>query len=584
MAKKLTSTGNSQKAAEVKPAKSRGAAKNAKANSDGPSEITMKLFAPGMSVLHRVGLGGLACTLNVMEKRFRDDKLDAEELPGPVVDDHMPWAIEDDSVTLKFGEPSKAAAYLEKLFRFAFQITEDGLIFLPGQFTGGIRPSNAVLAEMQNGLTLTFLQHGKVRNLSKEPSRVNHDPDSESGDSLQVEYRSCSAFKHQEAWQGLLSNQGMFSDAPLKIEGPIFPGAVVRHVAFTSATAGEELPIRALPLYFAMVGCVALPVNRGVGVLVAPMMESLSEFIINRPLMSPTDFRGCKVASSADAALRAQSAVRLKGNPVRGASIQLAAAKAIQEKEIPGCLATTFCPTPWASQQKSRVSAIETPKATSSMLQRYERALKNLPPRIKSRIVKTSTGRGKARVTEERKEYFRTDSVVRPLIAENLARGQPWYAGFTTLYVKRNPETEKPYREQLQYENKGLSNMIADKDMWDEKGEKLVVEALHEAIRTSLGRIREETDGKRPLSQATKNRWDRFRERLRLDLSGSKTEAQLRFCLTNLFSRAGKSPVLQSGWELVWKTIRKDWQLARDLGLLALASYAGRGETETSEQ
>ena len=50
--------------------------------------------------------------------------------------------------------------------------------------------------------------------------------------------------------------------------------------------------------------------------------------------------------------------------------------------------------------------------------------------------------------------------------------------------------------------------MISDPQMWDDEGEALVVKAVHEAIRNSLGRIKEETDGKgdKPPSQATRGR------------------------------------------------------------------------------
>jgi CRISPR-associated protein Cas8a1/Csx13 len=50
--------------------------------------------------------------------------------------------------------------------------------------------------------------------------------------------------------------------------------------------------------------------------------------------------------------------------------------------------------------------------------------------------------------------------------------------------------------------------------------------------------------------------------------------------MVDLFSRGGNNTVLQKAWSKVLPVIRSDWKLARDLGLLALASYAGRGETD----
>ena len=38
-------------------------------------------------------------------------------------------------------------------------------------------PNQAVLADLQLGLTLTFLQHGRVRELAKTPTVAQHDPE-----------------------------------------------------------------------------------------------------------------------------------------------------------------------------------------------------------------------------------------------------------------------------------------------------------------------------------------------------------------------------------------------------------------------
>src|SRR5262249_4002622 len=150
-----------------------------------PDRLEMRLFAPGMSLLHRAGLGGLACTLRAMEDQFDD---------GPV-----PWEVTADSITLLFGVPKNAGPYLERLVSFAFGIRDDGLIRLPGQFE--VQASAAVLADMQAGLTLTFLQHGRVRQLAKDPSMVSYDPEGDGIPGVVVQYRKCSGFKHQEGWK-----------------------------------------------------------------------------------------------------------------------------------------------------------------------------------------------------------------------------------------------------------------------------------------------------------------------------------------------------------------------------------------------
>ena len=140
-----------------------------------------------------------------------------------------------------------------------------------------------------------------------------------------------------------------------------------------------------------------------------------------------------------------------------------------------------------------------------------------------------------------------------------------------------NPATDRPYRNQLSFEREGLHAMVTESRAWHDEGESLVVRAVHEAISFRLGQIRSETDGDRPLSQATKNRWDRFRERLRLGLSGAKTQGQVRFALCDLFSRAGRLPSLRDGWQSMLPMFSEHkWQQTRDLALLACASYSAK--------
>src|SRR5207248_9814468 len=116
----------------------------------------------------------------------------------------------------------------------------------------------------------------------------------------------CSGFKHQGRWEEFVESDGTLAAGPLKVDGPISPGTVVRHVAFTGDTAAEDPPERMLPLFFALVGCMPLPVNRGVAALLVPEVEDLTEFVFDRHVLSPTTAKECQIANAADAALQAQ--------------------------------------------------------------------------------------------------------------------------------------------------------------------------------------------------------------------------------------------------------------------------------------
>jgi len=542
--------------------------------SNAPDHLTMNLFAPGMSLLHRAGLGGLACTLKVMERQYEAGLLPKNKLPAPYQGDTPPWEIDEQTVTLRFGKPENAGKYLERLFAFGFSIRSDGLIFMPGQFHE--KPATAVLADLQAGILLTFLQHGRVRKLETEPTTVSYEPEGDGIPGVAVSYKRCSSYKHQASWKEFVNRRGCLKTDTIGIDGPISPGSVVRHVAYGAKTAIEDPPERMLPLIFAMVGCLALPTNRGVAVLLVPETENLLEFIHDRPAMTPTTAKECRIASAADAAL--QSQCRLREHPVREAMLKSRARSLTAGSSLPGVYAMTFTSTAWATQQKTRVATIYVPPGDEQRLDRFERALALLPTRIVCRTVTVSNGRGRSPTSTEHRESFRADSVIRPLVAENLALGRKWYSGFSLLMTKTNPATDKPFRNQVQFERKGLHDMIKDDKMWDEAGERTLVQAVHDALRGRYGMIADENKNNQA---AMKNRFSGEYDKWRLAFAGAKTANQFRTALCDLFSRAGRNRVLQQSWNQVLPMLRpENWQHCRDLALLALCSYQGKN-TET---
>lgn len=113
---------------------------------------------------------------------------------------------------------------------------------------------------------------------------------------------------------------------------------------------------------------------------------------------------------------------------------------------------------------------------------------------------------------------------------------------------------------------------------WDHPGEESIVRAVHEALRCRYGRIASENT-KNPA--AMKKRMAREYERLRLAFAGAKTPDTFRHALADLWSRAGSNSVLKEVWPQVLPMLAGDkWQLTRDLALLGLASYQGKGQED----
>jgi len=538
--------------------KVRSKASGSNAKPQPASQLRLNLFGPGMTPLHRAGLGGLACTLRYIEKQYKAGALSDREVPGHWSDKKPPWHIDAHSITLDFSEPKRAEGYLKRLFKLAFGL-KDGLIHLPGQYH--LEPSQAVRAELQAGLLLTFLQHGRVRSLASESARIQHDPEGTGVATVSIEFKRCNGYKHQDGADGL-TTKGVLTTKNIEVIGPLNPGAVVRHVAFTSDTRIEEPPERIIPLYFALVGCISMAVNRGVGVLLIPEVDDLLLFAKIRPFMTPTSVRECRIACASDAAMQAQ--VRLRSKSL------------LDAHDLPGLHAVTFMPTSWASQQKSRVLTTYVPPGDELRLSQFEVALAELPPKVVAWTVKRSVGRGKNRKVTEKTEWFWTDSVIRPLIADNLSAGKPWYSGFVRLMTATD-SNGNPIRNKLAFERKGLHAMI-EKIPWDSEAEAVVVRAVHEALRS---RYRQIADENKESPVAMKNRWQGEYDRWRLAFAGAKTADQFRNALCDLFSRSRSNSVLREKWALILPLLNeRQWQLARDLALLALPSYSGQKDTD----
>lgn len=214
-----------------------------------------------------------------------------------------------------------------------------------------------------------------------------------------------------------------------------------------------------------------------------------------------------------------------------------------------------------------------------------------LPPRLLSRAATKNAASAKVSVSgknrskrkpetpqeEPDKEWFWADSVVRPLVADNLAQGRRWYEGFAAHMRQIEPGSKKPFSEKVRFERKGLHAMT-EKIPWEDRGEKTVVEAVHEALRRRYGVIAHENKGN-PV--AMEKRWSGEYDRWRLAFSGAKTVDQFRRSFCELLSRAGVNPVLQEDWRTLLPMLSNDrWSLTRDLALVALASYKGAGEKD----
>ncbi len=533
-------------------------------NAAGPSSLVLRLDEPGMTPLLRAGLGGLAASLLAISRGGKGHDWPRRVVVGP---GHA--TVEPRQISLDW-EGSESGPFFRALFEASFQI-RDGLVCLPGMFGPGTPWGVGLGAALQGALKRTFLQHGKSTQKDGSPRVVTVQPD----DNIQVEVslQPYGGFAHQGAWEDVI---GAFK-AGGKLAGWANPGAVGRHNAFSASTELQYTSGQMLATLFAIVVCLTFQVtgDGSMGALVIPEPSQLIRFAEMRSILTPPKAKDVYVAGTSDAVLWASIALR---------------AYQKEDPSIASMHGVSLRSTAWASQQKSRVSTMtllaREDERFNKILDDYERATRALPTRIIVRKPPEQAGKKKpAKKTakdDEASGYFAAASALRGFIAENLAAGRPWYQGFATAKVGlKKPRFIHQLRQQdnlgalFPEEKKGLWVMIETTD----HQEKLLIESVHSALRMRFGAISAETQGM--ANQTRKNRMNGERERWRLAFSKAKTADQVRAALADLWSRAGTVKELKESWtELLPLLHSSQWAKARDLALVALASYRGKEVVE----
>ena len=504
------------------------------------------LFEPGMTPLHRAGLGGLVATLRKIEKNE----------PPPLL-----WNIDDRSVTFEWKKEQERKMFFQFLFDYAFQL-KDGIIHLPGQY-GDVEPPLEVKASLHEGLLLSFYDHGPTSRGSKTAVEKIYEVD---GNPISYRYLPLSWYKHQRDGSKLLSES---LRGQTGLTRTLFPGAVQRHASYNTSQITQPATLL-LPLLFAPVGVMALKAGgkrvkvrrarkfKPGAALLIPDLKSLSEVQYLLPNFLPRTARDCQIANVADAALQAE--------------LRLRSRNLLTHETISSLRCVWCCPTDWNArlQPPSTVTEISIDVADAT-LDQFEIAMQTLPPPSPRQNRKS--------------EYFWPRGYVRPLVAENLTSGRPWFTGFSRLMSGQDPISNKPIRNYLYLERKGLAAM-AQRIAWDTPGEETIIRAVHEAMRCRYGRIAAENARNQV---AMRKRMTREYERQRLAFVGTKTADALRYALADLWSRAGSNSVLRRAWPQILPLLSDEkWQTSRDLALIALASYKGKEQehidlTETEE-
>lgn len=253
----------------------------------GSGTLAVDLFAPGMTALHRVGLAGLAMTLQSLESDGGAARL--RSLGS--------WRVSDRDVILSWS--GKGREFFAELLRASFRLTPNGLIWFPA--LGDPLDHAGHAAVLHNAMLGTFLQHARSRGSSAPtPEVLAVDVD---GEPHVIRFLPLGWYAHQRV---------SFDPARrLEVSGWLYPGGVVRHYQAAAATALSEDPARALALLYAPVGALYFQIRRRTAAIrgpryavVLPEIVDLLAYAGFRRLFLRQGIASLNVAGAAEAAVR----------------------------------------------------------------------------------------------------------------------------------------------------------------------------------------------------------------------------------------------------------------------------------------
>jgi len=505
--------------------------------------LIISLYDPGMTNYHRVGLAGLYLSLKQLEREGRE------------IEDGS-WVLDETSVTLKW--QGKAQPFFDALLKSSFGFDKDGLVDFAAH--RGCRTGDAERVLIHQSLLGTFLNHNKQNKIPQGTPMVSKTVQME-GKSPVFSYRPLvRPYAHAQAAKDIFSRSGQKMKDAIPVKKWLLPGATQRHTLFGN-TSLTESPSRYLCLVFAPMGCLYYRLsirtkdgkwdNRRRTAVVIPTIENLKSYseAFERYLVSPME----SLVSSglADAGL--------------SALISLKAEESLEAIGVTGFSVITYGKVPWDKNQLPKTGFTEYEEIDDETLDRFALAWKCLGNR---KVFTKETETEGAEIVK----VFTESSAARGLVSENIAAGRPWYQGFSELMVS------KAMAKKIYFEKEGLNEMVNEVE-WDFEAEGRFVEAIHQAMRARFGRLyaQAKARGERPP-------FDREYERMRTGLLRAKNAQTLRAELADFFSRGGINSVLQESWKDILGVIgHSDWQKARDLALLGLASYKGKGAEEVEE-
>jgi CRISPR-associated protein Cas8a1/Csx13 len=434
----------------------------------------------------------------------------------------LTWQVTEDAVMLAWEGSDREG--VKWLLDHTYQITDQGYLAAPalnldsqGQYT------------FTQGVISTFLQHSKQRSLDS-PVTHSFQIEPEQPD-IQIDVRPLLNCYYTDDMKEAFTSKGAFK-TEISLKGHHLPGLVE---CFVNG-AYQESPEGFLALLFLPLACgyYKLPPQSVGGklaarsALVIPNVPNLRQWVNRRRAMPGRTYRDFRSSGAGESALHFL--------------LQEKTIEAAQQLRVDYCEVYQLGKQVWDGNQSYLKQAVYRVQVKDEILQLYEVARQVFPAKLKQ------TNQG---------ETWLALSKVLPWICDNLVMAKPWYAGFFE-FRKRNPL----------YERQGLVTMT---DYLNPE-EKILFDVVQGAFSKYLsGQIKQAQKQGRPLD------YGQVTDKVIYRMQRPSTQQEFATALVDFLSQFRSSAARSHGAQIYhWVHREANWRQARDLVLLAIATYTSK--------
>ena len=430
------------------------------------------------------------------------------------------WEVTEDAVKLAWDDETSDRDAVLSLIQQTYRI-RDGCLNVPA-----LKLDRQGKYTFTEGIATTFLQHSKQRKLDKNPTTITFPVDD-------VEF-TCSFRKLEDCYytgdfKEAFNSRGAFKPK-IPVKGHHLPGLVecFAHGAY------QESPQGWLALLFLPLACnyYQLPGYRSA--IVIPEVNNISQWVKRRKDYSGSSYTKFRSSSSGESGLRYLIDERTIENN--------------KDYRVNYCEVYQLGKQQWDGNQNYLKQAVYRVRVDDEILDLYDSAFQFFKPQIR---------------TNKDGESWLAISKVLPWLCDNLIAGKPWYRGFYD-FQKQNEL----------YERKGLVSMSQHLDSTEQK--------LFDAIQGAFGLYRWKQI-KRARDQGRKPDYEQITDKVVYRFQRPSTQQEFASALVLFISQNRSISILGKGKEIYSWIHGKNWRQARDLTLLAIASYTGKNKDGNSE-